>query len=34
VNFDVEPCQKSSGKIQKFLGENGYGQPYKSPSKV
>ncbi len=34
MNFDIEPCQKKNGKIQNFLGENGYGQPYKSPSLI
>jgi hypothetical protein len=34
VDLDVEPCKKSDGRIQHFVGEDGLGLPYKSISQV
>jgi hypothetical protein len=34
VDFDVEPYQKSYGKIQNFAYEDGLGHPYKLASYV
>jgi hypothetical protein len=34
MDFNVEPCKKSDGKIQHFVGENGLQLPYKSVSQI
>jgi hypothetical protein len=34
MDFHIESCKKSRGRVYNFIVENGYGQQYKPTSKI